>query len=67
MPITTRDKRASVLLYDLPFSRVWTNPDNNIANTNDRTHLAYKYASLVVSASGAAGTRYYLLPMLGVG
>lgn len=58
MAITTRDRRASCLAFDLPF-RVWPNPDGSLASQADRQQIAWKYPGIAASGGGSA-----LLPRL---
>lgn len=53
--LDSRDKRASAILYKLPLSRVFPNPDGSLANAGDRAQSALEYRG-ILDASGAAGT-----------
>jgi hypothetical protein len=44
MGVDSRNKRASCLLFDMPFSRTFPNPDGSLANRADRQHMVGKYA-----------------------
>lgn len=53
MAVDTRDKRASVLNFDMA-GRVFPNPDGSLANANDRIHAGTKYAG--IPGAGAGGS-----------
>lgn len=46
----TRNKRGSCLLFDLPFARIYPNPDGSLANRGDRQQMAMKYAGILTAA-----------------
>lgn len=58
--LNTLCKRASSLLFDLPFARIWPMPDGTIAQA-DRQQAAYKYCSVLAGApsTGAAAFTVY--------
>ena len=52
MAIDTRDRRASVLGYSLAPLRVYFEPDGDMAEEADRTHLATLYSGIFASGAG---------------
>jgi hypothetical protein len=50
MAIDTRDKRASILMLALTFSRVYPNPDGALTN-EDRQHMGYVYRGISIAAT----------------
>ena len=49
MAVDTRNKRASLVSFALPFGRVFPAPDGTIA-TADRKHIGYSYPGIAVGA-----------------
>ncbi len=49
--LDTRNKRASALGFDLPFLRVFPNPDGSI-DQPDRQQVAWKYPAISAAAPG---------------
>lgn len=62
----TQDKRASAIFPIFVASRLYPNPDGDIANAADRTHMAWLYRGVAVSASAAGGTSRFRM-LMGVG
>ena len=60
MAVDTRDKRASCLLVDLHYGRVWPNADASLANAADRTHMTYKYAFGAASPPPVTGNFFIM-------
>ncbi len=52
MAVDTRNKRASVINYDMA-GRVFPNPDGSLANSNDRVHVGTEYAGIPGDGPGA--------------
>lgn len=50
MAIDSRDKRASILMLDLEFGRIWPNPDGALVN-QDRQHMGYVYRGISAIAA----------------
>ena len=55
MPVDSQNKRASAIFVILPFSRIYPNPDGDLANVEDRTHMAWLYNGNAASAAQATG------------
>ena len=51
MAVDTLDKRASAINVTLTM-RVWPNPDNSLAITGDRMHIAYCYRGIQTATVG---------------
>ena len=49
MAVDTRNKRASAILFALPFGRVFPAPDGTIA-TADRKHIGFSYPGIAAGA-----------------
>jgi len=63
--LDTRDKRFSILGLDLPFPRVFPNPDGAIS-ANDRQQFIGKYEGIAFGAP-VVSTLIPRLTLLGVG
>lgn len=64
MAIDTRNRRASCLLFDLPFANVWPDADGSLAAQADRQQMAWKYPGIL---AGAGATLLPRLTLLGAG
>ena len=63
--LDSRNKRASAIGLDIPWTGVYPDPDGSLSNANDRQHMAYKYSG-TLGASTVTGYTYYRT-MMGVG
>lgn len=61
----TEDKRSSAIFPIYAPGRIYPKPDGDLANAADRTHMAWLYRALTVSASADGGGRFRTL--MGVG
>ena len=57
--LDSRNKRASAVLYKLPFSRLFPNPDSSLADAGDRAQIALEYRGI---ADGGGGASTYMGP-----
>lgn len=64
MAVDTANKRYSMIGYDLPFVRVYAEPDGAIT-TPDMQQLVFKYSGIPFNSGGV--TFVPRLPLLGVG
>lgn len=64
--LDTRNKRGGGLGIDIPFLRIYHNPDGTIGQ-DDRQQAGLKYPGILASAPAAASATALFLPLLGCG
>lgn len=56
--LDSRNKRASAVLYKLPFSRLFPNPDSSLADAGDRAQIALEYRGIADGGGGGGASTY---------